>query len=156
MVNRARAARGEPPLTEDEMLGRAIDIKAAKGPIDDEANRRTVGATSAPDRVRILSDRGIDATVEHPVHMDQYIAEGRGVSVSVHPYWYWPQWGGAQPHWTHEVLITGVEYDENGKVKAYIINDTGLGQCGLRVSADDFSYAQQPRAGITVTKAPLP
>jgi hypothetical protein len=53
-------------------------------------------------------------------------------------------------------LITGVEYDENGKVSGYILNDTGLGRCGLRVSAADFSLAQQPRAGITVTKAPLP
>jgi len=155
-VNRVRASRGEPPLTEDEMLGRAIDLKAAAGPLDDKANQKTVGATIAPDRVRILADRGVDASVEDPEHMDQYIAEGRGVSVSVYPYWYWPEWTRAQPGWSHEVLITGVEYDENGQVKAYIINDTGLGQCGLRVAASDFARAQQPRAGITVTKAPLP
>jgi uncharacterized Zn-binding protein involved in type VI secretion len=155
-INRVRASRGEPPLTEDELLGRAIDIKAARGPIDDIANRKYVGATSAPDRVRILADRGIEATVEPPDHLDQYVAEGRGVSASVYPYWYWPDWSGAKPDWSHEVLITGVEYDENGKVSGYILNDTGLGRCGLRVSAADFSLAQQPRAGITVTKAPLP
>ncbi len=155
VVNRARAARGERPLTEDEMLGRAIDLKAAQGPIDDVPHRRTVGASIAPDRVRILADRGIEASVEHPRNMDQFVAEGRGVSASVHPYWYWPDGSGSQPDWNHEVLITGVEYDENGKVNAYIINDTGLGKCGLRVSASDFRYAQPPGFAITVTKAPI-
>ena len=155
VVNRARAARGERPLTEDEMLQRAIDLKAAQGPIDDVPNRRTVGSCNAPQRVRILADQGIEASMEYPRDMAQFVAEGRGVSASVHPYWYWPGGGGAQPDWNHEVLITGVEYDENGKVNAYIINDTGFGQCGLRVSARDFSYAQPPDFAITVTKAPI-
>ncbi len=155
VVNRARAARGERPLTEDEMLRRAIEIGAAQGPIDDVPNRRTVGSCIAPQRVQTLADRGIEATVEHAGDMAQFVAEGRGVSASVHPYWYWPEGTGAQPKWNHEVLVTGVEYDENGKVNAYIINDTGLGRCGLRVSARDFSYAQPLDYGITVTKAPV-
>lgn len=155
IVNRARASRGERPLTEDEMLGRAIDIEAAKGPIDDVPNRRTVGSCNAPQRVRMLADRGIEATVELPRDMNQFVAEGRGVSASVHPFWYWPEGTGVQPDWNHEILITGIEYDESGKVKAYIVNDTGLGQCGLRVSATDFALAQPPRYGITVTKDPI-
>jgi uncharacterized Zn-binding protein involved in type VI secretion len=156
VVNRARAARGAPPLTEDEMLKRAIEIGAASGPIDRPTDRHSVGATTAPERVRMLGDQGIDATMEHPRDMAQYVAEGRGVSASVHPFWYWPPGMPAQPNSNHEILITGVEYDENGEVKAYIVNDTGLGKCGFRVTVQDFSRAQPPNWAITVTKAPLP
>jgi uncharacterized Zn-binding protein involved in type VI secretion len=153
-INRARAARGLPPLSEDEALQRAIALGVAG---HDPAKPWALGATSAPGRVKLLEDQGVAAQTEpgSPENIQQAVAEKRGVTASVHPYWYWPAWTRVQPDAAHEIQITGVEFDENGNVKAYIVTDSGLGECRLRIPAADFGYAQIPGAPITVTKHPI-
>jgi uncharacterized Zn-binding protein involved in type VI secretion len=154
IINRQRAADGLPPLTEDDAMQRALELGVAG---HDPAKPWAYGATSADGRVKLLQDQGVDASAEpgSSAAVQQAVAERRGVSASVYPYWYWPGWTGVQPDAQHEIQITGVEFDENGNVKAYIISDSGLGQCSLRVSASDFVYAQIPGAPITVTKQPV-
>jgi uncharacterized Zn-binding protein involved in type VI secretion len=154
IINRQRVAAGKPPLSEDDLLRRAQDLGAAgKNPAEPWA----IGAGTADDRLKVLQDQGIDAASEAdtPENLQQAVGERRGVSVSVHPYWYWPAWTGAQPHWSHHILVTGIKYDENGEIKAYVVNDTGLGICGLEISAKDFAYAKHQGAPLTTTKKPV-
>jgi uncharacterized Zn-binding protein involved in type VI secretion len=151
IINRQRAARGEPALTEDQALQRAQDLGAAG---KDPAKPWAIGAGTADDRVKILADQGILATKEPstPENVQQFVAEGRGVSVAVYPIYYWPSWTGAKEDWKHEVLVTGVEYDKHGQAKAYIINDSGLGKCGLSIPADTFDQARIAGASLVVSQ----
>jgi hypothetical protein len=38
----------------------------------------------------------------------------------------------------HVVLTTGIEYDADGNPKNVIINDTGTGECGAKIPADQY------------------
>jgi uncharacterized Zn-binding protein involved in type VI secretion len=149
-INRARAARGLPPMTEDEALQRGIALGVAG---HDPAKPWALGATDANGRVKLLKDQGVDASTEPgtPENIAQRVAEGRGVSASVYPYWYWPAWAHSKLDAQHEIGITGVEFDENGNVKAYIVTDSALGDCHLRIDAATWAYTHIPNTSITVT-----
>lgn len=155
IINRARAARGEGPIREKELLVWAIDHGLAVGPLDSPEQGK-VGGTHADQRIAILKHYGVAATKQDATkeNVAQFVAEGRGVSVSVfsrmyNPTWY-PRRGGI-----HELLITGVEYDENGNIASYIINDTGYGACSLRVPAAKFERSWHPYGSLVVTDAPV-
>jgi uncharacterized Zn-binding protein involved in type VI secretion len=76
-------------------------------------------------------------------NLETAVAEGRGVSTDV--------WAGNMPNWAgqnlapgtgaHNILVTGVEYDDNGNPVNVIINDTGMGQCGVKIPAAQFQAA---------------
>ena len=57
----------------------------------------------------------------------------------------------------HAALITGVELDDAGNVVAVFMNDTGLGQCGVRVPADKFvpGLNRCPHHPLVTTKGPI-
>ncbi len=57
--------------------------------------------------------------------------------------------------WAHEVAVTGIEYDENGEVVAYIVNDTGAGTCGQRLTKAQFERAIEPQGRLTVADKPI-
>ncbi len=79
----------------------------------------------------------------------QAISERRGVVAMVDTHAYWGDEGGG-----HAVVVTGVELDKDGNVTAVFINDTGLGECGLKVPAAKFGQAMKDLAGsrLVVTK----
>lgn len=155
-VNKERAARGLPPLSEDELMQRAIGMGAAGA---DPINKPwAYGATNVDDRKKLLSDPSVGLPVSwgpsDPAGIQQAVAEKRHVSASVHPT-YWPGATAANAGWNHEVAVTGVEYDKDGKPVAYIINDSALGQCGMRVPAAAFEGALIPGAPSTVSDKPV-
>lgn len=151
VINKQRAAQGQPPVTEDELLKRATDMDLAG---NDPVNRPwSYGATNAAGRVKILKQYGVDAHFEahSAARLRENVIEGKAVSLSVHPGYYWP--GGTEDQKTqgHEVAVTGVQYDASGRVNAYVINDTGLGICGMVVPAADLEAAFMKGGGMTVS-----
>jgi uncharacterized Zn-binding protein involved in type VI secretion len=155
-INKQRAARGLPPLTEDQLLQRAHELNAAG---NDPVNKPwAYGATNVDDRTRVLNDPSVGLPASRgpadPAGIQQAVAEKRHVSASVHPT-YWPGATAANAKWNHEVAVTGIEYDANGRPVAYIINDTGLGQCGMRVPAATFEAALIPGSPTTVSDKPV-
>jgi uncharacterized Zn-binding protein involved in type VI secretion len=76
-------------------------------------------------------------------NLETAVAEGKGVSTDV--------WAGNMPNWAgqglapgtggHNILVTGVEYDDNGNPVNVIINDTGMGQCGVAIPYAAFQGA---------------
>jgi hypothetical protein len=103
------------------------------------------GATLPSQRVAILGANGVGAHQEAPTmgNMEAAVASGRGVSVDV--------WAGSMPNWAgqglapgtggHNILVTGVEYDDDGNPVNVIINDTGVGQCSQSVPYGQFQNA---------------
>lgn len=155
MINRARAARGEAPITERELLLFAIHNGQAFGPIDSPLQYK-VGASTADQRVALLKAYGVPASTKDASreNVAQLVAEGRGVGVTVFARRYKPTWYSTRGS-IHELLITGVEYDENGNVATYILNDTGAGACSVRVPAAAFERSWHPYGRLVVTDAPL-
>jgi len=144
VINLRRAARGENPMTEDDLIKLGTDHGLAG---NDPAKPWAYGATSADGRKTLLARPEVKLETHEvasdPATLQSLVGDGYPVSVSVHPYYYWPDRpgaprAGAKPEWNHEVLVTGVTYDANGKVVGYVINDSGLGECGYPVPADKF------------------
>jgi uncharacterized Zn-binding protein involved in type VI secretion len=76
-------------------------------------------------------------------NLETAVSEGKGVSTDV-----WasnlPTWAGqnlAPNTGAHNLLVTGVEYDDNGNPINVIINDTGMGQCGVSIPYAQFQAA---------------
>jgi hypothetical protein len=154
LINRERAAQGLPAMTEDELIAEA----QRNGWAGDHPGKPNKGATNALDRVKMLEEHGIPAETK-PQSVDaieQAVRNGKGVSVSVHPYWHGdhvkpdPDDPSSQ---LHEVAVTGVEYDAEGKVVAFFVNDTAQGICALRIPAAELDRALEKRGAVTVTKA---
>jgi uncharacterized Zn-binding protein involved in type VI secretion len=154
VINRERAAEGLPPVTEDELLKRATDLGVAGN--DPVHKPWAYGATNEAGQVKVLAEHGIDAETadQDPATIQQHVADGKGVVVTVHPGYYWPDGTEEQKgeDCVHAVSVIGVEYDANGRVVAYIINDSGIGTCGMRVAKSDFERALDPERRSTVTK----
>ena len=148
IINRGRAAKGLPPISEDDLLAQAIALGLAVN----NPGGHNHGAMSSPDQAKLLGVHGIENGLipQSPQSVQAVVAEGKGVVVTIHPY----HWGSyVTPDWYHAVAVTGVEYDENGNPKAYIINDTGLGTCGLKLTASQFDQNSVNGVPIAVTKA---
>jgi len=62
LVNKQRAERGQPPVTEAEMLRRTIDLDITGEYSSDKPD--SYGATNGPGRVKVLNDYGIKANYE--------------------------------------------------------------------------------------------
>jgi uncharacterized Zn-binding protein involved in type VI secretion len=155
-INAERAKRGLPPLTEDQLLQRAHALNAAG---NDPVNKPwAYGATSVDDRTKVLNDPNVGLPASRgpsdPEGIRQAVAEKRHVTASVHPT-YWPGATEQNKSWNHEVAVTGIEYDAEGRPVAYIINDTALGKCGMRVPAATFEGALIPGAPTTVSDKPV-
>jgi uncharacterized Zn-binding protein involved in type VI secretion len=150
-INKQRAERGEPPVTEDELLKKATGMGLAG---NDPVNKPwSYGATNAEGRMKVLKAYGIDAHFEpHDAgRLRENIIAGKAVSLAVHPGYYWPGATEDMKSWGHEIAVTGVQYDASGKVVAYVVNDTGLGTCGLVVPAGDLEAAFMKGGGMTVS-----
>lgn len=137
-------------VTEQQMIDNAVkdghaskDSKLADGKYSSED-----GGTDPMKRKRILAQHGIDSTVEKstPENMEKAVREGKGVIVSVDAAALWPTTHGINPNpgALHAIVVTGVEYDEDGKIKNFIVNDTGPAggpNCGVSVPAATMQAA---------------
>ncbi len=124
--------------SEQQLLDEAISEDDASGWLADLLDEKP-GATTAGDQVAILDRHGVPATRidNSPNAIAQAVAEGKGVS-SGHDagvLWDNPKYNGTG----HAIVVTGVEYDENGKPAAFITADSGIGSCRRSVPADRFS-----------------
>jgi uncharacterized Zn-binding protein involved in type VI secretion len=127
-------------VTEDEVLGYGL----AKGLSDDNPGKpNRHGATSPQDAILLLQHFGVAAenvpASGSPTLNDikRTIADRKGVVTTLHTKDYWP----GSRHDYHAVVVTGVELDSDGNVIAVFINDTGVGECGMKVPANKFAAA---------------
>lgn len=84
-------------------------------------------------------------------NLGQVVAEGRGVVTAhdVSVLWGPGQSGG------HAITVTGMEYDDQGRPKTVIYNDTGMGQCSARLPAAQFQQSFLGGFTMGVTDAPI-
>ncbi len=148
-INRDRARRGLPPMTEQQLLDQALSHKpplAVNNP-----GHHNHGATNANDRGTLLKENGIE-TEQKPQSVEALrdeVEAGKAVSVTIHPY----HWGSyVTEDWWHEVAVTGIEYDDKGQIAAIYINDTGLGTCGDRIPIEQMKKNMPPGQVMTVSK----
>ncbi|MFQ5570019.1 MAG: PAAR domain-containing protein [Rhodothermales bacterium] len=167
IINHVNAGSGNPPVSQETLLNQSMannDAEQVPG------NMYASGGTFPDDRVNILSNNGVPAHTESPTsgNMEQAVAEGRGVEVSLQAGTLWPvsspgsQGTPGQPGYippgsgAHIVLVTGLQYDADGNLQNVIINDTGTGQCGIPVPAATFQQAVDQRGmDHTVTDNPI-
>lgn len=90
------------------------------------------------------------STAQNMTDLEDAVGKGKGVIIGVKAGQLWGDNSGGG----HAVLLTGVEYDENGQVVGYVTNDTAKG-CGRRVPKDQLRGALRPELKATVTKDPI-
>jgi uncharacterized Zn-binding protein involved in type VI secretion len=143
-------------LGEDELLQRAVDNGWAAGSTAPDQIHKAGGSWPSQ-RQPMLEANGVPAE-QVPGTMTNLIqaaAEGKGTEVDVWAGSLWPPEYGYKPGTgPHVVLVTGVEFDENGEPKNVIINDTGPGECGKAYSRATFDYALMDDNHL-VTKSPI-
>jgi hypothetical protein len=147
MINKRRAEQGLPPATEDEVLTEAIKAGTARN----HPGGHDHGASGGDGTAKVLEANGIPAETapQSSEAIQQAAAEGKGVIIHIHPYHFGDY---VDDEWHHWVTVTGVEYDANGNVSAVIVNDTGLGVCGLHLTPAQFHKDLVPGASMVVTK----
>lgn len=162
IINRVRGEGGLSPLTEDQLLSHAtLSNRATYDPVD----LRSSGRSSPADQVALLQDNHIEASrvfAQAPAELAPQLAEGHGVVVSVWASDFWSEdeakaanlAPGTQTG-SHVVLLTGIEYDDEGNPINAIVNDTGQGKCGQKVPLDRLDAALMKDNGQIVTKQPI-
>jgi uncharacterized Zn-binding protein involved in type VI secretion len=159
LLNRAHP---NPPVSQEQLLNSAM---AAGRATQVPGNLWASGGTNATGLSGLLSDNGVAASPVRDSSMQsiqQSVAEGKGVIVNV---WAAKLWSEASlqsaglvagsatgPHW---ISVVGAEYDETGKLKNLIINDTGTGECTKTVPADKLEKARIPNASDVITTNPV-
>jgi uncharacterized Zn-binding protein involved in type VI secretion len=142
---------GNPGLTEQQLLNWA----ASPG----SGISAPVTSAYPAEQVAVLANYGVAAHQETSTsaNLMQAVAERRGVTASLDAA---PIWGGATPVGTmHTVLVTGVQFDQNGNLTNVIVNDTGVspasGNCGVVYPAANFQNAMNganyPGGNLVVT-----
>lgn len=139
------------PISEDTLLDEAM----ASGDAAQEPTRFASGGTGPDGRENILDSHGVPS---HQVsqgmrNISQAVAEGRGVITSHDAGILWndAQYNGGG----HAIVPTGLEYDANGRLQNVIVNDTGQGQCGQKIPADQFESSLRPGRNVNVTDNPI-
>ncbi len=127
------------------------------------------GGTVATGQAAILTNNGVPATATPPpaggnqiTDYQHAVAQGRGVigRVDVQGLPGWNQSG------AHAVLITGMEYDDDGNLTHIRYSDTGIGVCDQRATVAQFQKAMDIDTavstaggfaldGMTTTDAPI-
>jgi uncharacterized Zn-binding protein involved in type VI secretion len=140
-------------IDEDALMGEAIQKKQAGGSMAPD-KRYGSGVTNGSERERILREHGVDASHENmPFEgITQAVAEGKGI-ITYHDagkLWKNPRFANAG----HVVLVTGMTYDENGKLVTVTVLDTGTGNCAAEIPVDQFkdSLGPGPQHPVVVTK----
>ena len=148
-------------VTEDALLQTSINNGWASGTPGSPpvvAN----GGTGAAGRQAILANAGVPSTVQasNLTNVGLASSQGQGVIANLDASFLWNNVPGVvtpPPGSLHAVVVTGVEYDDAGNPTNVIINDTGTGQCGRRVSAAQWNSAvgAHPAPALNVTNNPI-
>jgi uncharacterized Zn-binding protein involved in type VI secretion len=147
-------------VSEDDLLLQALKSGNAGGSysgkwpfrqqIDSEA-----GDTNYTQRQSIARYYDVGLSTDQPQSYEniaQALSEGRGVitanDVSV-------LWGGEYAG-SHAVVVTGMEFDQNGRATTVIYNDTGKGTCSARTDVVTFIRSLQKKGPhLNVTTSPI-
>ncbi len=149
---------GTPGLTEQRSLGRRAAATPGSGIV------APVTSANPAEQVTVLAELRRAGRTRRP---------------RPRPIWprRWPSGAGSRPAWTprsiwgdatpvgtmHTVLVTGVQFDQNGNLTNVIVNDTGrtptaaggLGNCGIVYTAANFQSAMNgasyPGGNLVVT-----
>ena len=145
IINQATGAS----IREDALLDSAM----RNGDADQERRHFDSGGTSPSERQSILARNGVPSTLQPNTmaNITQAIAERRGVITShdVAVLWGPGNSGG------HAVLVTGLQYDQNGNLVNVIINDTGTGNCQNSIPATQFQNSLRSGRDVNVTTNPI-
>jgi hypothetical protein len=167
MINHGRPPKTQ--LSEDQLLEYAIDFylgaaaRKKRGlPVyspeqsRQQPLRQKSGGTDADEQVAILKDCGIPAEEfdQSPEAIIAGVESGKGVLVGVYPNILWQTPGATDnKDGKHAILVTGVVRDAEGRVTAYLVNDTGKLGCGVLVPARVLDRALLDKG--VMTKSPL-
>lgn len=107
------------------------------------------GGTGPQGRQQLLANNGVSSHLEDRTmgNLESSVAAGRGNIVVVDSQTLWTNGTTAPSTGDHVVVVTGVEYDDNGNVKSVIINDTGAGTCSQKVPLNVWNQATSPAIG---------
>ncbi len=145
IINLARAT----PITEDALLQEAFAHSEATSDPDPKHD----GGSTAEQNVRTLARHGIPARAQEMdfpqiVHA---VAEGRGVITTHEASILW----GTNQRGSHAVLVAGMDFSDDGRMVAVLVNDTGAGECAVRLPPDVFERSLRPGADTVVTDQPI-
>lgn len=120
----------------------------------DETQAQT-GGTSPAQRQSILASQNVKSSLQ-PQNMESIelaVANQKGVITSndAGKLWNNPEFDGSG----HAVVVTGVEYDQNGNLVNVVINDTGSGQGKQSIPAQRFQNSLRAKRDINVTDNPI-
>jgi uncharacterized Zn-binding protein involved in type VI secretion len=148
--SRQLIAKNGKSIGQDALLDDAI----AHGDADDARNRTDAGGTNPSGRRDILARHGVPSTLEPQgmASITQGVAEGKGVITSHEAS---ILWGPGHGSGGHAIVVTGLTYDANGKLVTVTTNDTGIGECGREVDADQFEKSLRPGRDVNVTTNPI-
>ncbi len=130
----------------------------SNGDYANNKDRYWAGGTLPDQQRSTLKRHGIEttevsqdpSTAQNMTDLEDAVGKGKGVIIGVKAGQLW----GDNTQGGHAVLLTGVEYDENGQVVGYVTNDTAKG-CGRRVPKDQLRGALRPELNATVTRDPV-
>lgn len=133
---------------EDTLLDESMRYRDA----EQKRRRADSGGSNPHSRRRILTRNGVPSSLQDPTMQNivQAVAEKRGVITS-HDL---AILRGTANTGGHAILVTGIEFDANGKPVTIITNDTGprkTKNCSRRYAADLFENSLRPGRDINVT-----
>jgi uncharacterized Zn-binding protein involved in type VI secretion len=141
--------RGREPISETAMLNDVI----ANGEAGASVERRHHGGSTTEENVRTLTRHGVTAQAREMTFQQilYAVAEGRGVITNHRVEILW----GPGEQGRHAVLVTDVNYDSEGRLQSVVINDTGWGECSMRVRPDVFERSLVAGGTTVVTDRPI-
>lgn len=166
IINQATGAG----VTEDGLLNWAISTNESgfwnwllgNRLAESKRTRVASGGTTDSARVEILRRNGVSAREKSGTiaNVAQPVAERRGVIIPLDAALLWPTTSpltpAMRPGAWHAVVATGAQYDPAGNLVAIFINDTGVGQCGVRVPVAVLTPAMSAHGGtLAVTNNPV-
>jgi uncharacterized Zn-binding protein involved in type VI secretion len=124
-----------------------------------DPNRYWAGGTLPDQQRRMLDRHGVettelaqDGTSEEAMKaLEDKVARGHGVIVGTRA---GVLWNDGSAKGDHALLVTAVEYGDDGQVTGYVTNDTARG-CGRRVTRAQLRGALRSDLTATVTKDPI-
>ncbi len=146
-------------LTQEQLLAQALNTTAVPPggtvalPLAVKSHEVGRHGGSWPWSTRaLLQHNGVAAGTQAPTvaNLAQAVAEGRGVLAAVDAAVLWDD--GTPPGAGHVVLVTGARYDADGRVVAFVVNDTGCRppNCGRTYTAFAMEKAMTRNGGDLV------
>jgi uncharacterized Zn-binding protein involved in type VI secretion len=111
------------------------------------------GGTPAGGEEAILENGGVPAHMEpgNTANVDKALENNQGVITGHNAA---DLWNDPNANGGHDVFVTGAVQDSNGNTLGYVINDTGTGEVGRTVPADQFANSMDG-GPIAVTDNPI-